>query len=197
MSASQAVRAPALGPARPLQIETGEVFIMTRNALYVPIAPRLISSRLTFFYKRVLPVIVFGVFGLVAIVALSAQRSSPGPGVFIVLHMGFMATIGFLVMKKLVFDLVDEVWDEGSALLIKNKGQQVRVELSAIVNVGHSMFANPARVTLLVRHGTPLGDELAFLPPTQLIRSARNPLVEELIQRVDAARMKAARAGSM
>ena len=48
--------------------------------------------------------------------------------------MGF----GYFVMKKLVFDLVDEVWDDGEALLIKNRGQEERVALRDIKNVSYS-----------------------------------------------------------
>jgi hypothetical protein len=38
-----------------------------------------------------------------------------------------MAVAAFFFMRKLVFDLVDEVWDQGSTLLIKNGGSQVQV----------------------------------------------------------------------
>ena len=48
--------------------------------------------------------------------------------------MGF----GYFVMKKLVFDLVDEVWDDGEALLIKNRGQEEHVALRDIKNVSYS-----------------------------------------------------------
>jgi hypothetical protein len=31
-----------------------------------------------------------------------------------------MAVVGFFVMKKLVFDLADEVWEDGETLMAKN-----------------------------------------------------------------------------
>ena len=37
-----------------------------------------------------------------------------------------MMAFGFFIMKKLVFDLVDEVWDDGDTLLVKNRGQEER-----------------------------------------------------------------------
>jgi hypothetical protein len=32
--------------------------------------------------------------------------------------------VGYFIMKKLVFDLVDEVWDDGGSLLIRNRGHE-------------------------------------------------------------------------
>ena len=64
-----------------------------------------------------------------------------------------MAMIGFgyFIMKKLVFDLVDEVWDDGDALVVKNRGQEERIALADIKNVSYSPFVNPPRVTLSLR----------------------------------------------
>ncbi len=33
-------------------------------------------------------------------------------------------------MKKVLFDLIDEVWDEGSSLLFRNRGHEARVRIS-------------------------------------------------------------------
>jgi hypothetical protein len=93
-------------------------------------------------------------------------------------------------MKRLVLDLVDEVWDAGSALVIKNGGQEVRVDLTEIINVSHTSFVNPPRVTLLVRRTTPVGSEISFIPPVTFSPFARNPVVDDLIRRVDAARWR-------
>ena len=35
----------------------------------------------------------------------------------------------YFMMKKFVFDLVDEVWDDGDTLLVKNRGQDVRIAI--------------------------------------------------------------------
>ncbi|HXU81732.1 MAG TPA: hypothetical protein VN914_10075, partial [Polyangia bacterium] len=87
--------------------------------------------------------------------------------------------------------LVDEVWDQGSTLLIKNGGSQVQVPLAEIINVSHCNFTNPPRVTLSLRHGTALGNEISFMAPLQLMRFARSPMVTDLIRRVDDARRRA------
>jgi hypothetical protein len=85
------------------------------------------------------------------------------------------------------------VWDDGSALLIKNGGREVRVELAGIMNIGSTMFTNPSRVTLSLRHSTSLGQEISFLPPARFLPFRRSPVVDDLIRRVDAARMTARR----
>jgi hypothetical protein len=155
--------------------------------------PLLISSRMTVVHKRVFPAMWFGFLAVFAVVGLSTAGDAHGPGLFILIPVSFMATIGFILMKKLIFDLVDEVWDDGSALLIKNGGREVRVELAEIMNISNSAFTNPPRVTLSLRHSTSLGQEISFLPPTPFLPFVRSPVVDDLIRRVDAARMTARR----
>ena len=100
----------------------------------------------------------------------------------------FMAVIGYFVMKNLVFDLIDEVYDEGSSLLFKNNGKTVRINLTDIKNVSYSVMVNPPRVTISVRHKTEFGDELSFSPPGSLIPFKKNKEITELIDRSDRAR---------
>ena len=147
-----------------------------------------ISSRLTFLNKRVFPVIWFGSLGLfllVAVVGSGSQRPVLVP--FLIMPI-LMAGFGFFIMKKLLFDLADEVWDAGSELLIKNKGLEIRIALGSIVNVNYSHLTNPQRVTLTLRQPTALGSEITFAAPTVWIPFAKSPIIEDLIQRVDRAR---------
>jgi hypothetical protein len=129
---------------------------------------RRISSRLTFFSTRIfertlLPGLLFGILMV---------------GVFL------------LIFKKLIFELCDEAFDDGSTLLARRKGYEVRIPLSEIVNVSHDRWANPQRVTLLLRQDTPIGREIAFALPARLLPLRRSPIVDELITRVDEARRK-------
>ena len=99
---------------------------------------RRISSGWTFFYKRVFPIIWFGF--LVVFVGIGVVKGQGPVLVFVPIAMiGF----GYFLMQKLVFDLVDEVWDDGDALVAKNGGQEQRVALSDIKNVNYSPFVNP------------------------------------------------------
>ncbi len=99
-----------------------------------------------------------------------------------------MAIFGYFIMKKLVFDLVDEVWDAGDTLIIKNKNQEERIPLSEIMNVSYSPFMNPPRVTLTLRRPGRFGKEITFSPPIRILPFSKNPIVDELINRIDAKR---------
>lgn len=148
---------------------------------------RRISSQWTFFYKRVFPVIWFGGIIVISCVALFAGSNAGLP--FLIFPV-VMIVIGYLLMKKLVFDLVDEVWDDGSSLVVKNRGQEQRIALGAIKNVNYLSLTNPPRVTLSLRQQTAFGDHVSFCAPLRLMPFATSPLIEELINRIDAARQK-------
>ena len=103
---------------------------------------RRISSDWTFFYKRVFPVLWFGF--LAVFVGIGVVN---GQGLFIVIVPIAMIGFGYFIMQKLVFDLVDEVCDDGDALVVKNRGQEQRIALADIKNVNYSPFVSPPRVT--------------------------------------------------
>jgi len=101
-----------------------------------------------------------------------------------------MTIFGYFIMKKLVFDLVDEVWDDGDLLVIKNRGDQERIALSDIKNVSYSMMMNPPRVTLSLRRPTAFGDEITFGTPVRFVPFSTSPIIKDLIDRIDLARQK-------
>jgi hypothetical protein len=75
---------------------------------------RRISSTLTFYYKRVFPVIWFGGLVLIGGIGLYAGLVKNTSGFFpFLIVLPIMFVPGTRYMKKLVFDLVDEVWDFG------------------------------------------------------------------------------------
>ena len=100
----------------------------------------------------------------------------------------FMALFGYFVMKKLIFDLIDAVYDEGDSLLFKNNKKQIRVNLKDIKNVNYATMVNPPRVTLSIRYQTEFGDELSFSAPTSFIPFKKNTDIKNLIDRIDQAR---------
>jgi hypothetical protein len=152
---------------------------------------RRISSRMTFFYKRIFPAFWFGFLILFIAVPLffGGWRDGPPPFPFLIVPL-IMMGFGYFVMKKLVFDLVDEVWDDGETLLIKNRGREERVALRDIKNVSYSTFINPPRVTLSVRQPTIFGDQIAFVAPVRFVPFSTSPIINDLIERVDRARQK-------
>jgi hypothetical protein len=152
---------------------------------------RRISSRTTFWYKWVFPIIWFGGLAAFAVVGLLINVTGYRPErlPFIILPI-VMAAFGYFFMKKLVFDLVDEVWDDGTSLIFRNRGREDRVRLSEIMNVSYSPLINPPRVTLMLRQPSNFGSEISFAPPIRFIPFAKSPVIEDLIRRIDAARRK-------
>ena len=152
---------------------------------------RRISSRQTFFVKRVFPVLWFGtvVLSLAAGVAgVRAGKAVPAP-VFIVPLLLFV--VGYAVMRRLVHDLADEVFDEGDALRVRFGSDEERIALADIINVGYTQFVNPPRITLTLRQPGRFGREVSFSPPQSFFAPfVRNRLASELIERVEAARQR-------
>jgi hypothetical protein len=152
---------------------------------------RRISSRMTFFYKRIFPLVWFG-FALVFLAGgiyatLVGGRPPPLP---FLLMPAIMLVIGYVVMRKLVFDLVDEVYDAGDALIVKNRGREERIALSDIMNVSYTTFSNPPRATLTLRGPGDGGREIIFCPPVRFVPFAKSPIIGELIERIDSARRR-------
>lgn len=146
-----------------------------------------LTSKSTFFNKKVFPAIWFGFLGFFVITPqFAGGEEGPGP-MFIIMPI-FMAIFGYFIMKKLVFDLIDEVYDEGDSLLFKNSGKEVRISLRDIKNVSYQTMMNPPKVTLSLRHETDLGNELSFSPPMSFIPFKQSKDIEELINRIDQAR---------
>jgi hypothetical protein len=151
-----------------------------------------ISSKATFFHKRIFPVLMLGFLLIFLAVGVGAQwRAGNGPPLPFFLMPIFVAVIIFFVFKKLIFDLVDEVWDAGDALIVRNKGQEERIALSDIMNVSYSPFVNPPRVTLSLRRPSVFGDQISFCAPVRFVPFSTSPIIDELIKRIDAARTRA------
>ncbi len=149
---------------------------------------RRISSKTTFLHKRIFPVVWFGLLAVFIVVALIAGLGDRRQSLIFLLVPIFMAAFGYVIMKKLVFDLVDEVWDDGTSLLIRNGGREDRIALPNIMNVSYSPLINPQRVTLMLRKPSIFGTEVTFIAPVRFTPFAKSPVIEDLIRRVDATR---------
>ena len=152
---------------------------------------RRISSKATFFYKRIFPILWFGFLLLFVTSGLAAGFSSGqfAPLPFFAIPI-LMIVFGYFLMKKLVFDLVDEVSDAGDALLITNKNQTERIPLSEIMNVNYLQFVNPPRVTLSLRNPCSFGRHVSFCAPIRFLPFSTSPIIDELIERIDAQRRR-------
>ncbi len=147
-----------------------------------------ISSRMTYFYKRIFPLLWLGfiaVFAGLSVAGGTARLELP----FIVIPCVIVA-VGFVVFRRMVWTLADEVLDAGDALVVRKGGYDERIPLSGIMNVNTTLYTNPPRITLrLVRPGR-FGTEVAFMPVTGLRINpfARNKIADDLAERVDRAR---------
>jgi hypothetical protein len=149
---------------------------------------RCISSRATSWYKRIFPIVWFGFLIFFVIVNIFVIPGGPLSWVPAVLVAAVMAVVGYFAMKGFILDLVDEAWDDGDALIVKNGSDSDRIALSDISNVGYSPLMNPPRVTLSLRKPSKFGGKVSFCAPIRVFSFSANPVVEDLIRRVDAAR---------
>ncbi len=154
-----------------------------------------ISSRSTFFLKRLLPLVWLGILGLAVIAAAGASRAS-GHAAPLVLLLGaplIVALFVYLLLRRLVIDLADEVYDEGDALRVRCKDEEERIPLQNIMNISFAGITNPPRATLTLREPCRFGREVTFAPVQPLfgpLLRTRNAIVTDLIERVDAARRR-------
>ena len=139
----------------------------------------------TTFYNKIVPTLWFGLLAFIALGGVKAKSFD----LLFVLAPVVMALFGVAIMRKLVWDLADEVYDCGSYLLFRKSGREQKVPLSDVMNVSHSQFSSPERVTLSLRSPGNIGSELTFNPPMRLNPFSKSDLVSDLIHRVDRARM--------
>jgi hypothetical protein len=147
-----------------------------------------ISSRMTYFYKRIFPLLWIGFIAVFAGLSLSggaAGRDLP----FIVIPC-VMVAVGFVVFRRMIWSLADEVFDAGDALVVRKGGYDERIPLSGIMNVSTALYTNPQLITLRLLRPGRFGAELAFMPATGLRINpfARNKIADDLAERVDRAR---------
>ena len=150
---------------------------------------RRISSRTTFYQKRIFPLFFFvWLVASIAFPVLIGLKSGQYPPIQSLAIPIVIGIVFFFFIKMTVFDLVDEVWDAGDAIIIKNKNQEERVALSEIMNVSYSPDGTAPRVTVLLRRPGIFGSSIHFCPPLRLKPFLASPVDHDLIQRIDAKR---------
>jgi hypothetical protein len=143
---------------------------------------RKISSSSTVFYKYVFPVIWFGGCGLIlALATLPAVVQNQAP-IFIVLPPIVMMVIGYILMRALIFDLVDEVFLNGDEIIIRNGGEVDQFAVTNILNVDSTVMTNPERITLTLKRPCAFGSEVTFSPTMRFWMFQRHPIARELIE---------------
>ncbi len=140
--------------------------------------------------QEIFPAFWFGFLALfLAFGALNgALRREP---MFLVAPLA-LGVFGFFMMRKLVWELVDEVLDYGDYLLVKNRGAEDRIMLSNIMNVSRSTLVNPPRITLRLVQPSKFGSEISFSPVVKFTLNpfAKNQIAEDLMTRAYRARSR-------
>jgi hypothetical protein len=145
-----------------------------------------------FFLRYIFPIMWFGGLIGIAIESFFIQHTYEKSIMFIVIPIA-MIFLGYFTHKKLIWDLVENVYDCDDHLIIKNRGTTEKILLTNIKNISASTGTNPPQVTLKFVKKNSLGNEITFSPkrPMLIINPfAKNEIVEDLIDRVDRARRK-------
>ena len=157
---------------------------------------RRLSSSYTYFYKRIFPLLWCGfllVFVAIQLWAIQHARTPVQPAQILpfLLMPLLMVGVGFFIYRKLIHDLMDEVWLDGDYLVVKNRGEQRRVALVDVMNINASTMTNPRRLTVMLRIDSRFGRSFSFMPasPRGFMSAFQpDPIATELIERVDALR---------
>jgi hypothetical protein len=148
-------------------------------------------SASVFYLKRVFPVIWFGFLAIFIAKALTGRAAAQGPLLPFIMVAVAMALFGFVLLRKFVYDLADEVTDGGDFLVVRFGDVEDRIALSNIINVSYTMMMNPPRVTLSLRQPCRFGKKVSFSPPRRWSPFSNSPIITDLIERIDVARRRA------
>lgn len=150
-----------------------------------------ISSGSLAFGKVVFPAIWFGILAIVFLVGMFGKDTHGNHSLGAIVFPLLMAAIGYFIMKKTgLWELADEVLDAGDSLIVRIGREQEQIPLANITNVGYLPMTEGARVTLTLRSPSRFGNEVSFYPQQKFLH-AQNPVITELIERIDAARQAA------
>lgn len=159
---------------------------------------RRLSSKSTWFYKRVFPLLWFGFILVFLGVSLQVEYRTAGvdalsPESILVLVGLLIAGVGLVAFRHLIFDRVDKGWlagagSDGDFLVVKNRARKRRTAPSDVITIHSTTHANPRRNTVMLRAGAHYNSDMPASPRGFL--SAFNPgrIASEPINRVDAAR---------
>lgn len=147
----------------------------------------------TVFSKRIFPIVWFGGIGLSLLYSVIHNNPSA------IVASSIVAVYGYVLMRRVVCDLVDEVWDCGDEFLVIKSGRSQRFSLTEVTDVSYTGVMDPPRITLTLRHATEFGTEVSFIPRPTRTRSfsisfphvfSVHPIAKDLIRLIDAGRLR-------
>lgn len=153
-----------------------------------------ISSQLTFFYKKIFPLLFIGGCIFFLFTALTSPESIKNDSSLPVwVFPLFMFGILTMLFIKFLHPLADEVYEDGYNIWIKRGKIEIKIPFENIQNINHEKSSKPNRVTLSCRNVTQLGNEISFLPISGFYSHKFTDFdvyLKDLIDRIDQKRSK-------
>lgn len=87
-------------------------------------------------------------------------------------------------MMITVFDLADEVFDVGNAVIVRVGTNKRLIPLAEVADVKYSPRMSPPRVVLTLKNPSKFGKEVAFSAPLTILPFAKSPMITSLIDRI-------------
>lgn len=151
---------------------------------------RRISSRATWWSKRVFPVVWFGFLVLfLHIVVATVGFNNLFPGYFVIFFwMCIMAVGGLMMMRWLLFPFMDEVYLLDDRMIVRNRSAEDSFLVTNIIKVEPGWMNQQGVITLTLREPCFFGREIAFCAPIRwgpFAQFTPHPLAEELRRRAN------------
>jgi hypothetical protein len=144
---------------------------------------KLLSSKITIFYKYILPAIWLAVLVYIVYASISTVGVEVFKTIFTVIFL-FVLMLGFFILKEFHMGLVDEVWDGGDFLLVKNKGKEGKIYLTNIKNIKYGAISNIDKVTLTLDEPGIFGEKISYNARMSVNPFKRDPLVKMLEEKI-------------
>jgi hypothetical protein len=143
---------------------------------------RQISSQMTWWHKKGSPAFFFGIIAVVTVEFIPEVIRGRVSGEVLFIP-AIMTIFGYLMMRWLVFPLMDEVWIDGDDLIVRNWGEEERFPITNIIDVEGSYMVNPEHIGIILEPPSRFGKWIRFAAPIRLFRFSTHPIARELAER--------------
>lgn len=123
-----------------------------------------ISSKETFFMKRVFPAIFFGIIALIIALSVRAMIIKGTVPYKELILMPILTVFFWYLIKIICLDVVDEVWDDGDQLRVKVKKKFINIQFENVDNISTVPYSSPRKVRLSLKAPVDIGNEITFIP---------------------------------
>lgn len=134
----------------------------------------------TIIVKRIFPIAYYSFLTLLTLVTPEEQQRA------VIIAAICAGIVGYIGMRFFPQNLIDEAYDDGDALLLKNKNKEVRVHFKDIKKVDYLNIGwGGPFVTLTLLSESALGQKISFIAGKHVTAFERDPEVSALIDRIE------------